>query len=240
MGEPGAEGHRDNRLLAAMPPNTLALLEPDLRKVSLEAGAVLLEPGELIENIYFPLTGLISLMVIGKDGNFIETSTVGREGGVGLHSGLGKRRSFTRAIAQISGKFSTIRTARFEHIANDSTPIRDLISRYTEVLWAETQQIAACNAMHGASARLCRWLLQSADRIGSDEVHLTQEFLAQMVGARRTTVTLLAQRMQVKGLIRYRRGRIVILDRKGLEACACECYHVIHDQKLPHALGVNL
>jgi CRP-like cAMP-binding protein len=94
--------------------------------------------------------------------------------------------------------------------------------------------------MHRASARLCRWLLQSADRIGSDEVLLTQEFLAQMVGARRTTVTLLAQRMQVKGLIRYRRGRIVILDRKGLEACACECYHVIHDQKLPHALGVNL
>jgi CRP-like cAMP-binding protein len=190
-----AEGHRGNRLLAAMPPNTLALLEPDLRKVSLEAGAVLLEPGELIENIYFPLTGLISLMVIGKDGNFIETSTVGREGGVGLHSGLGRRRSFTRAIAQIGGKFSTIRTARFEHIANDSAPIRDLISRYTEVLWAETQQTAACNAMHSTSSRLCRWLLQSADRIGSDEVRLTQEFLAQMVGARRTTVTLLAQRM---------------------------------------------
>lgn len=240
MGEPGAEGHRDNRLLAAMPPNTLALLEPDLRKVSLEAGAVLLEPGELIENIYFPLTGLISLMVIGKDGNFIETSTVGREGGVGLHSGLGRRRSFTRAIAQIGGKFSTIRTARFEHIANDSAPIRDLISRYTEVLWAETQQTAACNAMHSTSSRLCRWLLQSADRIGSDEVRLTQEFLAQMVGARRTTVSLLAQRMQAKRLIRYKRGHIVILDRKGLEACACECYHVIHDQKLPHALGVNL
>jgi CRP-like cAMP-binding protein len=92
LGEPGAKGHRDNRLLAAMPLNTLALLEPDLRKVSLEAGAVLLEPGELIESIYFPLTGLISLMVIGKDGNFIETSTVGREGAVGLHSGLGKRR----------------------------------------------------------------------------------------------------------------------------------------------------
>jgi CRP-like cAMP-binding protein len=165
-----------------MPANTLALLEPDLREVSLEQGAVLLEPGELIENIYFPLTGLISLLVIGKDGNFIETSTVGREGAVGLHSGLGKRRSFTRASAQIGGKFSTIRAARFEHVANGSAPIRDVILRYTEVLWAQTQQIAACNAMHGASARLCRWLLQSADRIGSDEVRLTQEFLAQMLG----------------------------------------------------------
>jgi CRP-like cAMP-binding protein len=238
--ELAVQSHRHNRLLAAMPPNTLALLEPDLRQVSLEQGAVLLEPGELIENIYFPLTGLISLMVIGKNGNFVETSTVGREGAVGLHSGLGRRRSFTRATAQIGGKFSTVRAARFEHVANGSAPIRDVILQYTEVLWAETQQIAACNAMHGASARLCRWLLQIADRIGSEEVPLTQEFLAQMLGARRTTVTLLAQRMQAKGLIRYRRGRIVVVDRKGLEACACECYHVMHDEKLPRALGVNL
>jgi CRP-like cAMP-binding protein len=154
---------RHNHLLAAMPLNTLALLAPDLRKVSLEQGAVLFEPGELIENIYFPLTGLISLTVIGKDGKFIEASTVGREGAVGLHSGLGRRRSFTRATAQIGGNFSTIQAARFEHIANGSAPIWDVILRYTEVLWAETQQIAACNAIHGASARLCRWLLQSAD-----------------------------------------------------------------------------
>jgi hypothetical protein len=107
---------RHNRLLAAMPLNTLALLAPDLRKVSLEQGAVLFEPGELIENIYFPLTGLILL---------IEASTVGREGAVGLHSGLGRRRSFTRATAQIGGKFSTIQAARFEHIANGSAPIWD-------------------------------------------------------------------------------------------------------------------
>ena len=228
---------RHNRLLAAMPLNTLALLAPDLRKVSLEQGAVLFEPGELIENIYFPLTGLISLTVIGKDGRFIEASTVGREGAVGLHSGLGRRRSFTRATAQIGGNFSTIQAARFEHIANGSAPIWDVILRYTEVLWAETQQIAACNALHSASARLCRWLLLSSTATKSP---LTQELLAQMLGARRTTVTLLAQRMQAKGLIRYRRGRIVILDRKALEACACECYQVMHHEKLPHALGVKL
>src|SRR5437660_1267600 len=112
-------------------------------QVSLEPGEVFLEPGELIENIYFPLTGLISLMVIGTDGNFIETSTVGREGAVGLHSGLGRRRSFTRATAQIGGKFSTVRAARFEHVANGSAPIRNVILHYTEVLWAETQRIAA-------------------------------------------------------------------------------------------------
>jgi hypothetical protein len=110
---------------------------------------------------------LAALTVIGKDGRFIEASTVGREGAVGLHSGLGRRRSFTRATAQIGGNFSTIQAARFEHIANGSAPIWDVILRYTEVLWAETQQIAACNALHSASARLCRWLLQSADRIES-------------------------------------------------------------------------
>jgi CRP-like cAMP-binding protein len=114
-----------------------------------------------------------------------------------------------------------------------------LILRYTEVLLAEAQQVAACNAMHSASARLCRWLLQSADRIGSNEITLTQEYLAQMVGVRRTTVTLLAQSMQVRGLIRYRRGHIVLLDRKGIEECACECYHIMHHEKLAPTLGVQ-
>jgi len=234
-----AQGHRDNRLLAALPPDTLALLDRDLRQVSLQQGAILLEPGDPLEDIYFPQTGLISLLVIGRDGGAIETATVGREGAVGLHGGLGGRRSFTRATTQIGGRFSTIRAGRFEHIANGSAYVRDLILRYTEVLLAEAQQIGACNAMHAARARLCRWLLQCADRTGRNELPLIQEFLAQMVGVRRTTVTLLAQEMQVRGLIKYRRGRIVLLDRKGLEECACECYDIMRHEKLAPALGVH-
>src|SRR5262249_2725183 len=155
-------------------------------------------------NIYFPQTGLISLLVLGRNGGAIETATVGREGAVGLHGGLGRRWAFTRATTQIGGRFSTIPAPRFEQIANGSAAVRDLILRYTEVLLAEAQQIGACNAMHTARARLCRWLLQCADRTGRDELPLIQELLAQMVGVRRTTVGLLAHEMQIKGLISYR------------------------------------
>jgi CRP-like cAMP-binding protein len=222
-----------------LPADTLALLGRDLKQVSFQQGAILLEPGDPVENIYFPLTGLISVLVLGKNGRALETATVGREGAVGLHGGLGGRRSFTRAITQIGGRFSTIRAGRFEHIANGSAPVRDLILRYTEVLLAEAQQIAACNAMHEAKARLCRWLLQCADRTHRDELSLIQEYLAQMLGVRRTTVSLLAQSLQVRGLITYRRGRIVLLDRKGLEKCACECYDIMRQEKLAPALGVQ-
>ena len=157
-----------------------------------------------------------------------------------MHGGLpGGRRSFTRAVTQIGGRFSTIRVGRFEHIANGSATVRDLILRYTEVLLAEAQQIGACNAMHAARARLCRWLLQCADRTGHNELPLIQEFLAEMVGVRRTTMTLLAQEMQVRGLIRDRRGRIELLDRKGLEECACECYDIMRHAKLAPALGAH-
>jgi CRP-like cAMP-binding protein len=216
------------------------LLDRDLRQVSLQQGAVLLEPGDPIADIYFPQTGLISLLVLGSDGAAVETATVGREGAVDLHGGLGERRSFTRATTQIGGRFSTIRAERFAHIANGSTRLRDLILRYTEVLLAETQQIAACNAMHGTVPRLCRWLLQCADRTGCRELPLTQELLAQMLGVRRTTVTLLAQAMKVRGLIKYQRGRITLLDRKGLEEGACECYDIMRHEKLPSALGVHI
>jgi CRP-like cAMP-binding protein len=157
-----------------------------------------------------------------------------------LHGGLGGRRSFTRATTQIGGRFSAIRAERFAHIANGSAPVRDLILCYTEVLLAEAQQISACNTMHGAEARLCRWLLQCADRAEREELPLTQDSLARMLGIRRTTVTLLAQALQVRSLIRYRRGHIVLLDRKGLEECACECYDITRHEKLAPALGVPL
>lgn len=240
MPDTTGQNSHNNRLLAALPPDAREVLDRDLKQVSFAQGTVLIEPGEPVERIYFPQHGLISLLVVTKDGGAVEAATIGREGAVGLHGGLGLRRSFTRANVQIPGTVSVVAASRFEHIARDSAPVRDLIARYTEVLWAETQQIAACNAVHDASSRICRWLLQSADRIDSDKLPLTQEFLAQMLGVRRTTVTLLAQSLQQKGLIHYGRGSIDILDRKGLEACACECYHVIHHRTLPSTLGVNL
>ena len=232
--------NQENRLLANLAAETLALLKPALKEVSAPQGTVFLEPGEPIEQVYFPMTGMISLLVLTKDGDMVETSTVGCEGAVGLHRGLGERQSFTRATVQVPGRFSVIAGKPFEEISIASPGIREMIALYTEVLWAEAQQLAACNAVHDASARLCRWLLQTADRIKSDQLPLTQEFLSQMLGVRRTTVTLLAQELQKRGAIQYGRGRITILKRKTLEAGACECYHVIQQDKLPLRLGVGL
>jgi CRP-like cAMP-binding protein len=231
--------HRENRLLATLPQETFALLEPDLKEISGTQGSVFLEPGDTIDRIYFPQSGMISLLVVSRDGHMVEVSTVGREGALGLHRGLGGRRSFTRATVQIPGNFSTITAHAFERFSLSSPTIREMIGRYTEMLWAEAQQLAACNAIHDASSRLCRWLLQSADHINALQLPLTQEFLAQMLGVRRTTVTLLAQELQKRGAVRYSRGKVTILSRKMLEDGACECYEVVQRERLALKLGVN-
>ena len=229
-----------NRLLATLSDDAFALLEPDLRQLTLSQGVVCYGAGEPIDQVYFPHTGMISQLVTTGDGDMVETASTGREGGVGLQCGFGPRLSFTRALVQIPGNFSTISAARFEHAVSRNADLRDLILRYTETLWAEAQQNAACNAIHDGSSRLCRWLLQCADRIGSDQLLLTQEFLAEMLGVRRTTVTLLAQELQKRGILRYSRGRITILDRATLESCACECYGAAKQDTLSQRIGIKL
>jgi CRP-like cAMP-binding protein len=232
--------NRENRLLVTLSRQTFDLLAPALKEVSAMQGAVLFEPGDWIDRVYFPQSGMISLLIVTSDGSMIETSNVGREGAVGVHGGLGERQSFTRALVQIPGRFSIVTTQTLQAISLRCDDVREMITRYTEVLWAEAQQIAACNAIHDTSSRLCRWLLQTADRVRGSQLPLTQDFVAQMLGVRRTTVTLLAQELQNKGAIRYSRGNITILDRGLLEASACECYHVIQQEKLPLKIGVRL
>ena len=180
----------DNRLLAALPRETLALFGQDLKQVSLSQAAVCYEAGDRIDRVYFPISGMISLLIAGRNGDMVETGIVGREGAAGLHSGLGERRSFNRATIQIPGQFAVISAAHFGRAVSNSPPLRDLVFRYVESRWVEAQQIAACNALHSGTARLCRWLLQAADCTGSDHIPLTQEYLADMLGVRRTTVTL--------------------------------------------------
>ena len=229
---------RRNRLLAALRPVEMALLQPHLKEVELEQGTMLHEQGESIERVHFPNSGMISLLAVMQQGNAVETATVGREGAVGAMSGLGPRRAFTRAVVQMPGTASQIPTAKFQSIVSGSQALRDIIVRQNEVLLAQVQQSAACNALHEAESRFCRWLLQSRDRSDGDIVPITQEFLAQMLGVRRTTVTLVAQSLQDAGLLRYRRGRIEILDRTMLEERACECYGVVRrtiEQYLPPA-----
>jgi CRP-like cAMP-binding protein len=234
------QSHRGNRLLAALAPKAFELMRPDLRLISLKQSHELYQPGDDIDQIYFPQTGLLSLRVVTKNGRFVETSTIGREGAVGLHAGLGPRCSFTRAAVQIGGNFSVIRANRFASIVREDQSLRGLITRYIEVLWVEAQQTAACNARHDASERLCRWLLQCADRIESDTVPLTQGFLAQMLAVQRVSVTLLAQSLKEQGLIKYSRGRIQILDRERLKHCACDCYHVIQSGGLMPSIDEKL
>jgi len=202
-------------------------LASDLKQVMLAQGALCYSPGDPIDIVYFPQTGMISLLVETGDGEMVEISSIGCEGAVGLQRGLGGRRSFTRAVVQIPGRFAVISADLFEQATRRSPALHDVIVRYTELSWARAQQVAACNALHDGSSRLCRRLLQSADRTGSAHLPLTQEFLADMLGVRRTTVTLLAQELQKKGIVRYSRGKIRIVDRAALEASACQCYSVI-------------
>jgi CRP-like cAMP-binding protein len=227
-------------VLAALPDDAFVLLEPDLRQLTLPQGVVCYGASDPIDQVYFPHTGMISQLITTRDGDMVETASTGREGAVGLQCGLGPRLSFTRTMVQIPGRFSAISAARFEHAASGSPALRDLIMRYTETVWAEAQQNAACNAIHEGSSRLCRWLLQCADRTGSDQLLLTQEFLSEMLGVRRTTVTLLAQELQKRGIVRYSRGRITILDRPALEASACECYEAVKHQNLSQRFGIKL
>lgn len=220
-----------NYLLESIPQQEYALLEPHLKEVPLKQGLILHEQGDEIEHVYFPNSGMVSVVVVLADGEqSVETATVGREGAVGAIAGLGPRKSTARAIVQVAGNAVRLPARQLQNAVARSPFLRDFIVRYQEMLLHQAQQSTACNALHEARPRLCRWLLQTHDRLDSDVIALTQEFLAQMLGVRRTTVTELARGLQKKGLVRYKRGKIEVLDRDGLEECACECYGAIRKQ----------
>jgi CRP-like cAMP-binding protein len=220
----------DNKLLATLPRAHFELLVPHLETVSLPQGVKLSEPGDEITEVFFPHDGMLSLLVVMRDGKAIETATVGREGVVGAMAGLGLYTSMVRVVVQLPINATKIAAARLRKIVQRSDVIRDLCVNYNEVLLCQARVTAACNALHPIEARFCRWLLQSADRAGSAKVGLTQEFLAEMLGVRRTSVTEIASKIQAQGLISYARGMITILDRKGLEKRSCECFQTLLDQ----------
>jgi CRP-like cAMP-binding protein len=159
-----------------------------------------------------------------QNGDAIEIATVGREGAIGTMTALGPRHSYSRALVQVSGAACRIPGSQFGRTAELSPAIRDVIAHYNENLMVQMQQAGACNALHGVEERLSRWLLQAHDRVDADIVHLTHDVLSQTLGVRPPTITVIAQKLQDAGLIRYHRGNTEILDRPGLEARACECY----------------
>jgi CRP-like cAMP-binding protein len=223
-------GPLDNKLLSSLPRDQFDLLAPHLVTQSLEQGLVLIEAGDEVDYVYFPHCGMLSLLAVLKDGKAIETATVGREGVVGAMAGLGLHKSLVRAVVQLPIGATKIAATQFRKAAAISDAIRNFCVQYNEVLLSQARVTAACNAMHLIEARFCRWLLQSADRAGNSTVNLTQEFLAEMLGVRRTSVTEVASKIQSTGAINYSRGVINILDRPALEKLSCECYQTLLDQ----------
>jgi CRP-like cAMP-binding protein len=234
------ERRRFNRFLATLPPHDFSLLAPRLRTVALQRGVMLHDVGEEIEQVYFPHAGMVSLVAVMQSGATVETATIGPGGAIGASAGLGVRQTFGRAVVQLPSTAAWISASQFRAAANESRAIRDLIVRYNDLLLAQVQQSVACNALHALEARLCRWLLQAHDCVEGDIIPLTQQFVSQMLGVRRTTVTIAAQLLQSAGLIRYRRGHIQILDRKALNELSCECYAVVRhyaDNIFPPSVG---
>ncbi|HEV7441485.1 MAG TPA: Crp/Fnr family transcriptional regulator, partial [Steroidobacteraceae bacterium] len=193
-------------------------------------GTVLCEPDDEIDQIYFPLSGMISLVMVMKDGKAIETATVGREGVIGAMAGLGLHRTRVRALAQLPLFAGRISASLLRKAATRSKAIADLCIRYNETLLDQARVTAACNALHPIESRFCRWLLQSRDRAESDTIQLTQEFLSEMLGVRRTSVTEVAVKVQATGAISYSRGQIKIIDLDALKALSCECYETLREE----------
>jgi CRP-like cAMP-binding protein len=213
-----------NRILQQLPRSDMSRLEPHLERVSLSFKQGVHDPGKPIEHMYFVESGVVSLVTDLENGGTIETGTVGRESVVGVSAFLGLRLASSRAFCQIPGKAMRIPVPIMVAERERNTHFARMILRVTNATMSMLAQTAACNRAHPVEERMCRWLLMTHDRVDGDEFPLTQEFLAQMLGVRRPSVNTAGLTLQQAGLIRYSRGRIVIVDRKGLEASSCECY----------------
>src|SRR5215207_4891113 len=216
--------HRTNRLLAVLEPEDFAALEPHLELVELTRGQVLYDTGEIISHAYFLHDAIISLVNVMEDGATNEVAVFGREGVVGLLSALVTREAFGRYIVQMSGTASRIAFERLNEVRNTRPGLRLLIMRYGEAFLAQTFQTVSCNALHPVEARCCRWILSMHDRADGDTLPLTHEFLAEMLGVQRSSVSVVTRTLQTAGLIHQARGSITVTDRPGLEEVACECY----------------
>ena len=219
--------HRRNRLLAALEPDDYSWLEPHLEIVDLPRGKVIYQSGETIRHTYFPHDAVVSLVTVLQNGGSVEMAVFGRESVLGFVSALVTRQSFGRYITQISGKASRVALDRLSDAIDQRPKIRRVLFRYTEALLAQTLQTVACNAVHGVEARCCRAILSTRDRTDKDDIPLTHETLAEMLGVQRSTVSSVTSALQRMGLISQGRGTIRITDRVGLEETACECYHAI-------------
>jgi CRP-like cAMP-binding protein len=217
-----------NQVLSGLSSEDVSMLQP-LDPIELRQGEYILRTGRVVEQVLFPRTGVISLIIPMENEIAVEVGMIGCEGIVGSGSIAGPNGATSDATVQVAGMAYAIPRARFAEAVGRSRALREKVARVDALLLAQAQQAAACNASHSAQARVCRWLLELRDRCDSDMVPLTQGFLAHMVGVQRTTVTLVASKLQAAGVIRCRRGKVRILDPEKLEAVACNCYGRMRD-----------
>ncbi|HEY0440147.1 MAG TPA: Crp/Fnr family transcriptional regulator [Xanthobacteraceae bacterium] len=225
-----------NALLASLLPADFDAIAPDLQQVALPRGQILCDAGEAFDYVYFPTSGMISVLAIMQSGQAIETGVIGREG-VSCSAVVGRRHALDQSMVQIEGSAARLATGAFLAAYDQSSSFRQRINWHNTAMWAMAQQSVACNALHPLERRLARWLMQSRDITGSDELSLTQEFLSMMLGVQRTTVTLAEGTLQDENLITVRRGRIRVLNPEGLGHRACECYHTLRERQAAAANG---
>ncbi len=219
-----------NFLLSALDEADRQALMPDLDEVAFYAGQVLFEVGDRAENVYFPSSAVISVVTIMEDGRSAESHSIGRESGVALVNAAGDVAVQSRVFAQVGGGALSLPAAALRRRLAASQTLPGLMMRHVHASLLQAQQFTACNVLHPADQRLARWLLMTADRTGSTSFPLTQEYMAVMTGVQRTTVSTLANGFKERGLIRYTRGQVEILDGDGLRAASCECADVVHRQ----------
>lgn len=219
-----------NSLLRALPAQEWARISPQLEPVALPLGAVLYESGSRLRHVYFPTTAIVSLLYVMKDGASAQVAVVGNEGLVGVAVFMGGETTPSRAVVQSAGQGYRLNGQHIKQEFGRAAVLQQLLLRYTQALLTQMAQTAVCNRHHSVDQQLCRWLLLSLDRLPTNELVMTQELIANLLGVRREGVTEAAGKLQTAGLIRYSRGHIVVLDRLRLEARACECYRVVKDE----------
>lgn len=236
----GSESPTQNHLLAALPAEDLERLRPRLELRPMPLGQVLYESGSQLRHVYFPTTAIVSLLYVMEDGSSAEIAIVGNEGVVGVALFMGGETTPSRGVVQSAGQAYRMAGKYLKEEFFRAGPLQRLLLRYTQALITQMSQTAVCNRHHSVEQQLCRWLLMSLDRLPSNELRMTQELIANMLGVRREGVTESAGKLQKLGLIKYNRGHITVLDRPELERQACECYAVVKtefDRLLPWLTG---
>lgn len=217
----------ENRILATLPEEEYERLLPKLENVFLEFHHPLFEPDQRIEHVYFPNTAVVSLLNVMDNGETAEVGIVGYEGIVGLPVFLGSDSVSSLAMTQVEGEGMRMKTEDFREEANRQGPLCHLLQRYTQALLMQVSQSAACNRFHSVEERFCRWILMTHDRVRKDTFPMTHEFVSQMLGVRRPTISVVAKMLQKAELIRYSRGKMTVINRQGLEEGSCECYRIV-------------